>query len=79
MGGLLEGEDLFPFERVDRLAPDGRGLGTRVLLHPHVGELPFTRSLGGVAIREDIDRVSLRAHDSVHGLGGVEIAVELTR
>ena len=31
------------------LAPDGRVLGARVLLHPHVGEQPFTRSLGGVA------------------------------
>ena len=61
------------------LAPDGRVLGTRVLLHPHVGEQPFTRSLGGVAIPEEIDRVILRAHDSVHGLGGVEITVELTR
>ena len=61
------------------LAPDGRRLGTRVLLHPHVGEQPFTRSLGGVAIPEDIDRVILRAHDSVHGLGGAEITVELMR
>ncbi len=61
------------------LAPAGSLLGTRVLLHPHVGEQPFTRSLGGVAIPEQIDRVILRAHDSVHGLGGVEITVELTR
>ena len=59
------------------LAPDGTILGTRMLLHPHVGEQPFTRSLGGVAIPKDIDRVILRAHDSVHGLGGAEVAVEL--
>jgi hypothetical protein len=61
------------------LAPDGRLLGTRVLAHPHVGEQPFTRSLGGVAIPEGIDRVILRAHDSVHGPGGAEITVELAR
>jgi hypothetical protein len=61
------------------LAPDGRVLGTRVLLHPHVGEQPFTRSLGGVAVPPGIDRVILRAHDSVHGLGGAEITVELAR
>ncbi len=61
------------------LAPDGSLLGARVLLHPHVGEQPFTRSLGGVAIPEVIDRVILRAHDSVHGLGGAEITVVLPR
>jgi hypothetical protein len=66
-------------DRWEVLAPDGRVLGTRVLLHPHVGEQPFTRSLGGVAIAEGIDRVILRAHDSVHGLGGAEITVELMR
>ncbi len=61
------------------LAPDGRVLATRVLLHPHVGEQPFTRSLGGVAIPAEIERVILRAHDSVHGLGGAEMTVELAR
>ncbi len=61
------------------LAPDGSLLGTRVLLHPHVGEQPFTRSLGGIAIPAGIDRVILRAHDSVHGLGGAEVTVELMR
>jgi len=61
------------------LAPDGRLLGTRVLLHPHETEQPFTRSLGGVAIPEGIDHVILRAHDSVHGLGGAEVTVELAR
>ena len=60
------------------VAPDGTVLGTRVLLHPHETEQPFTRSLGGVAIPEGIERVIVRAHDSVHGLGGAELAVELT-
>jgi hypothetical protein len=66
-------------DRWEVLAPDGRVLGTRVLLHPHVGEQPFTRSLGGVAIPAEIDRVTLRAHDSLHGLGGAEVTVELAR
>ncbi|HEX9771247.1 MAG TPA: hypothetical protein VGA50_18890 [Kiloniellales bacterium] len=61
------------------LAPDGRVLATRVLLHPHVGEQSFTRSLGGVAVPAEIERVILRAHDSVHGLGGAEMTVELAR
>ena len=58
--------------------PDGTVLGTRVLLHPHESEQPVTRSLGGVAIPEGIDRVIVRAHDSAHGLGGAELSVELT-
>ena len=54
-------------------------LGTRVLLHPHESEPPFTRSLGGVKVPAGVSRVTLRAHDSVHGYGGREMAVELTR
>ncbi|MFQ5773244.1 MAG: hypothetical protein ACE5GS_01890 [Kiloniellaceae bacterium] len=61
------------------LAPDGRVLGTRVLLHPHETEQPFTRSLGGVAVPEGIDAVTLRAHDKVHGTGGQEVTITLPR
>jgi len=60
------------------VAPDGTVLGTRVLLHPHESEQPFTRSLSGVAIPAGTDRVTVRAHDSVHGPGGAEVSVELT-
>ncbi len=51
------------------LAPDGTVLGTRELLHPHVDEQPFTRSLDNVAVPADLDRVMVRARDSVHGWG----------
>ena len=61
------------------LAPDGTVLGVRVLTHPHVDEQPFTRSLSGVAIPPGIDTVTVRARDSVHGLGGVEIEVNVGR
>lgn len=61
------------------LTLDGRVLGTRVLLHPHEHEQPFTRSLGGVAVPDGIDRVIVRAHDSQHGTGGAEATVELPR
>ena len=60
------------------VAPDGTVLGTRTLLHPHVGEQPFTRSLTGVAIPDGIAKVTIRAHDSVDGLGGKEMTVELS-
>lgn len=35
----------------------GKVLGTRELLHPHVNEQPFTRSLSGVALPEGTRRV----------------------
>ncbi|MEO1749016.1 MAG: hypothetical protein AAFR27_10465 [Pseudomonadota bacterium] len=66
-------------DRWDVIGPNGTVLGERVLLHPHVEEQPFTRSLRGVLIPEDFERVIVRAHDSVHGLGGQEMTVELRR
>ena len=61
------------------VAPDGTVLATRKLAHPHVTEQPFTRSLSGVTVPEGISKVTLRAHDSVHGYGGQEMSVELPR
>ena len=51
------------------VASDGRVLGTRVLVHPHVNEQPFTRSLSPVRIPSRDTRVEVRARDKVHGLG----------
>ena len=59
------------------VAPDGTILGTRILHHPHVNEQPFTRSLSNVAIPANINRVIIRAHDSVHAYGGRTMRVEL--
>lgn len=56
---------------------DGRVLGTRVLLHPHELEQPFTRALGGVVVPPEVDEVLIRAHDSVHGDGGATVNVKL--
>jgi hypothetical protein len=61
------------------VAPDGTLLATRKLLHPHVGEQPFTRSLSGVAIPDSAERVTIRAHDNVHGYGGQELTVAVPR
>ncbi len=66
-------------DKWDVVAPGGAVLGTRVLLHPHESEQPFTRSLGGVEIPENVAEVTLRAHDSVHGYGGKEVTVKLPR
>lgn len=59
------------------LAPDGRVIATRKLLHPHVEEQPFTRSLGGVKIPDGLDRVRIRGHDKVDGYGGKEMTLML--
>ncbi len=45
----------------------GEVLGTRELLHPHVTEQPFTRSLGGVSIPEGTDAVFIEARTNVEG------------
>ncbi len=49
------------------LAPDGTRLGFRELLHPHVTEQPFTRSLSGVAIPEGLAQVLIRPRCNVDG------------
>ena len=61
------------------VAPDGSVLGTRTLLHPHVGEQPFTRALSGLAIPGEIATVTIRARDSVHGDGGRELTLAVPR
>ena len=66
-------------DRWEVLAPDGTILATRVLLHPHEHEQPFTRDLTGVKIPAQIQAVTVRAHDSVHGYGGRSVRLELTR
>ena len=66
-------------DKWDVVAPDGTVLGTRVLLHPHETEQPFTRSLGGVKVPAGTGAVVLRAHDSEHGYGGQEMTVELAK
>lgn len=55
----------------------GNRLGYRKLLHPHVNEQPFTRSLSGVALPVGTDRVFVRAHDSVHGWSDAVFEVRL--
>ncbi len=65
-------------DKWDIVAPDGRVLGTRVLYHPHVDEQPFTRS-HGVQVPTDVDTVTVRAHDKIHGYGGAEMTVKLKR
>jgi hypothetical protein len=64
-------------DRWDILDPSGKVLGVRKLLHPHVGEQPFTRSLSGVTIPAGVKFVLIRAHDSKHGLGGKVLKLKI--
>lgn len=52
---------------------------TRVLLHPHENEQPFTRSQSGIVIPAGIRMVTVRAHDMVHGFGGQVVQVDLSQ
>jgi hypothetical protein len=52
---------------------------TRLLLHPHVEEQPFTRNQSGIRIPEGIEQVLVRAHDLISGFGGKEVLVDLTQ
>lgn len=70
----------------DVVLPDGRVLKansddpfTRLLLHPHENEQPFTRSQSGLTIPDNVTQVTVRAHDLVYGFGGAEVTVDLTQ
>ncbi len=63
--------------RWEIIAPDGHVLAVRTLLHPHVDEQPFTRSLRGVKIPRTMTWVRLRGHDLVHGYGGREVTLSV--
>ena len=61
------------------LAPDGTELGYRELLHPHVNEQPFTRSLSGVVIPDGTREIFVKAHCSVDGWSSDLVRVDLSR
>jgi hypothetical protein len=58
--------------------PDPDSLFTRLLLHPHTNEQPFTRSQSGIVLPRGVSEVRVRAHDMVDGYGGKEVVVDLT-
>lgn len=60
--------------RWDVLDENGKVLGSRELLHPHVNEQPFTRSLQ-LKIPESVKTVTIQANDSVHELGGKTFSI----
>lgn len=73
-----------PYDSAERYAdafrivtPDGETLGVRELLHHHANEQPFTRSLTGVRVPDDVRTVVVQGRDQEHGYGGQTIEVTL--
>lgn len=63
--------------RWEVLGPQGQVIATRTLLHPHIHEQPFTRSLSGIEIPSTWTWVRIRAHDLVHGNSGREVTLSV--
>lgn len=61
-------------DRWEVLDLDGNSLGSRVLMHPHVEEQPFTRSMT-LSLPMNVKEVRVRAHDKLHEYGGKEMVV----
>ncbi|PHQ82780.1 MAG: hypothetical protein COB65_08525 [Thalassobium sp.] len=59
------------------LAADGTRLGMRELVHPHVDEQPFTRSLSGVVIPAGATAVMIRTRCNVDGWSADTVTVAL--
>jgi hypothetical protein len=52
-------------------------LATRVLTHSHINEMPFTRSMSGIEIPEELDSVIVRAGCTHHGFEGRRVRVPI--
>tara|TARA_R100000005_G_scaffold95480_1_gene77078 strand:+ start:24960 stop:25328 length:369 start_codon:yes stop_codon:yes gene_type:complete len=63
-------------DRWDILDMQGNMLGSRTIMHPHDNEQPFTRSMT-LSLPLHVEKVRIRAHDTVHGYGGAEMQVAL--
>jgi hypothetical protein len=59
------------------LSMDGQELGLRNLVHPHVDEQPFTRSLGGVQVPDGATQVRVQARCSVDGWAEMKTTISL--
>lgn len=61
------------------VGPDGTVYGVRELAHDHANEQPFTRSLGGVEVPDEVTEVTIEGRDQVSGWGGQTTTVALER
>ncbi|MBE7637435.1 hypothetical protein GUA87_11315 [Sneathiella sp. P13V-1] len=61
----------------DVLDEAGKVLGSRILMHPHENEQPFTRSMS-LSIPMEVKKITVRARDKKHGYGGKTMTVNVT-
>ena len=60
------------------LDADGTVLGVRELMHPHVNEQPFTRSLTSLILPDGTREIFVRAHCTIDGWTEEPVRVELS-
>ena len=60
------------------LDKEGNRLAYRELMHPHVKEQPFTRSISGVVIPDGTREIFVKPHCSVNGWAETLTRVELS-
>ena len=58
---------------------NGVMVAKRVLVHPHVDEQPFTRSMGDIEIRKNQKIIFVEAGDSVHGMSRNRLTVDFSK
>ena len=54
-------------------------IAARKLMHPHVKEQPFTRSLSYIQIPDDVTEITIRAHCSIDDYSGKNLTIKLER
>ena len=75
-----------PYDSADRYAdawrivgPEGTVFGIRELAHDHAAEQPFTRTIQGVEIPDDVELVTIEGRDQANGWGGETFELALSR
>ncbi len=58
---------------------EGLEIARRTLMHPHVDEQPFTRTLYEAKISSEIKEVIIEAHDSKEGYIGKTVTIQIPK
>jgi len=61
------------------LDKDEQMIAARKLMHPHVKEQPFTRSLSYIQIPDEVTEIIIRAHCSIDDYSGKDLTLKIER